>query len=242
MSVDIVVRSGDTQPNLQRTLYDSAGVPINLTGYVVTFTVTDPVTGTSVIDEPCAIVGDPTSGTVNLNWPNTVPTNGFFFAQFSLVSGAETVHVPNATPLSILFTNDSSHEYSYSGNPSLRTVDRIRFLVQDTDTAKALLSDAEIEFLSAEWKNPYIAAAEAATIIGTHYSNYLDKTVGPLSIKYGDQAQRYFSLSQNLRQRGSQNTGALAVITQVDRLPTFTIGMGDNKRGNTFSNLGGQNG
>lgn len=236
MSVDIIVRSGDTQSNLQRTLYDSAGLPINLTGYAISFSVTNPETGVSVVNGDCTIVGAPANGVVGFNWPAIgIPASGFFFARFVLVSGTETLHIPNSIPLSVLFTNDTSNEYSYSGNPALRVVDRMRFLLQDTDMKKALLSDAELVFVNAEWKNPYVAAAEAAAVIGTRYSGYSDKTVGPLRVRYTDLAQRYFDLAKDLRMRGNKNTGALAILTQVAmeddgitaRGPIFKRGMHD---------------
>lgn len=248
MSVDIVVRSGDTRPNLQRTLYDSGGVPINLTGYTITLNLIEPASGILVISEPCNIVGLPENGVVEFAWENTnAPTDGFFFAQYILGDGNDTIHIPNASPLTVLFTNDTSHEYSYSGNPSLRTIDRTRFLVQDTDISKALLSDAEITFINSEWTSPYVAAAEAATVIGTRYSGYSDKTVGPLRVRYTDLAQRYFDLAKNLKLRGNLNTGALAILTQVDfeddgvtkRGPIFKRGMHDT-HGNTMPLLGSQ--
>lgn len=124
--------------------------------------------------------------------------------------------------------------YTYSGDPSSSVIDQIRFLVQDTNITAALLSDQEITYLSTKWKNVFMAAAEAADVIGSKYVSYADKTVGPLRIRKSDLSQRYYDLGKSLRQRASRNTGALATLTATVRDPMFKIGMNDTTSANTM--------
>lgn len=232
-AVDIVRRSGDNQPILRRTLSDANG-PINLSNYTVTFQITDPVTGNIVFNDPCDVVDAP-NGVVEFSWPNT-PTAGFYFAVFKLSNTTDNKNftIPNSIPLSLMVTDGTTSEYSYTGNPALRTIDKIRFLIQDTDTSSMVLSDSEIMFLSTEFGNDYNAAAEAADIISARYGSFRDKTVGPLSIRYGDVTNRYVQLAKSLRKRASTNSGAVAVFTGTKRDPLFKIGMNDNTNG-TYS-------
>jgi len=128
---------------------------------------------------------------------------------------------------------------TYSGDPATSPVDLIRFLIQDTN-ATPLLTDAELIYTIGQWKNMYMAAAEAASVIGTRYSGFSDKTVGPLRVRYTDLAKRYFDLAKDLKTRASLNTGAVAITTQVpDRGPTF-VRDGMINYGNTMPLLGSQ--
>lgn len=223
MSTDLIIRSGDDQPSLQYVLGE------DLTGYTAKFYIYDPVTGVDVQTYDASII-DPTAGEVEVEI-NPTPDVGFYFARYELVDGAGTnkFTVPNSVPLSLMVTSGTKHEFSYTGNPSLRDIDKVRFLLQDTDTSKATLTDSEIQFLLDEYKNAYSAAAEAALIISAQYAGIKDKTVGPLSIRYGDMVNRYTALSASLRKRATRTSGAAAVFTGTKRDPIFKIGMGDNK-------------
>ena len=50
-------------------------------------------------------------------------------------------------------------------DPSSGDRDKVRFLVQDTDSTDAHLQDAEITYLVSTWGNVYDAAIAAAEII-----------------------------------------------------------------------------
>lgn len=125
---------------------------------------------------------------------------------------------------------------TYSGNPTDSDKDRVRFLLRDnltdgtdTNVISPKLSDEEIAYLLDEFKNPYAAASEGAYIIAASYTDRADKTVGPLSIKYGEFADRWNKLGDKLSSRAGKTSGAKALTTQTKRSkPIFAIGMNDN--------------
>jgi hypothetical protein len=116
---------------------------------------------------------------------------------------------------------------TYTGNPEDSPKDAVRFLLSDTkDPWK--FSDEEITYaLSLYNDNVFNGAAELANIMASKYTDRRDKTVGPLSIKYGDLSSRWDNLARSLRQRGKARGGARAIMTQRVRGPHFKIGMHD---------------
>lgn len=114
---------------------------------------------------------------------------------------------------------------SYTGSPSTNDIDRVRFFINDK-AAPFFLTDEEIMFLIEEAGNADSAAADAADMIAGHLSTKADKTVGPLSIRYSDQAQSYALLATRLRSRAARGGGG-PILTQTDRGPLFWIGMSD---------------
>jgi len=81
--------------------------------------------------------------------------------------------------------------------------DKVRFLVQDTDSTRPLLTDDEIAFLIAEWADVYDAAANAADILAAKFAGKADysKSVGDLSLNetFSSQASSYKELSKSIR-------------------------------------------
>ena len=83
--------------------------------------------------------------------------------------------------------------------------DKVRFLVQDTDSTDFHLHDAEITYLLSTWGNVYDAAIAAAEIISgqyAHKTNY-SRSIGDLSISesYGASAIEFRALADRLRQQ-----------------------------------------
>jgi hypothetical protein len=81
--------------------------------------------------------------------------------------------------------------------------DKVRFLIQDTDSTDAHLQDAEITFLLTTWGNVYDAAIAAAEIIAASYAhrtNY-SRSVGDLSIseQYGASATEFRMTAERIR-------------------------------------------
>lgn len=224
---DIVIRRGDTLPKIRKTLYVN-GVPQNLTGYTINFVV-DKIDGTQVINN-AATAFDIPNGIVEYHWTaadSAAFTDTVGFGKFVATAGSETFTVPNNSPLSILVTSDTVNEFSYSGDPSARPIDTVRFLMGDTDMSKALLTDSEISFILTEYPNPYDAAAEGALTYAARYTDLKDKTVGPLSIRYGETVARWQNLAKSLARRSSRKSGALAITTQASTIPAFKRGMND---------------
>jgi len=121
---------------------------------------------------------------------------------------------------------------TYSGNPGTSPKDLVRFLLHDTDPANAKYRDDEIFFWLTLEPNEYYAAADLAEIQAGAYASLMDKTVGPLSIRYGEMGQRYYQLSQSLRALGNRlshaGVGPLSISTAGIWNPhIFAIGMHD---------------
>jgi hypothetical protein len=88
-------------------------------------------------------------------------------------------------------------------DPSSGDRDKVRFLVQDTDSTDFHLHDAEITYLVSTWGNVYDAAIAAAEIISgqyAHKTNY-SRRIGDLSISesYGASAQEFRALASRLK-------------------------------------------
>lgn len=91
---------------------------------------------------------------------------------------------------------------SFSYDPSAAAssgLSWVRMRVADTSSSSNRLEDEEIEALLDQYGNKWLAAAAAAEQIGATYSLRTDKTIGKLSIKQGDIAQRYHDLADRLR-------------------------------------------
>lgn len=91
----------------------------------------------------------------------------------------------------------------YTGDPSRNLLDKVRFLLGDTDTPEEM-SDPEIQFLlDEEHMNPLRAAARGAEALASKWSTaVVEKQVGPLRISSGTRgltkAERYMKLAKML--------------------------------------------
>jgi len=88
-------------------------------------------------------------------------------------------------------------------DPTSGDRDKVRFLVQDTDSTDFHLHDAEITYLVNTWGNVYDAAIAAAEIIAgqyAHRTNY-SRSIGDLSISesYQASAAEFHRLADRLR-------------------------------------------
>lgn len=126
---------------------------------------------------------------------------------------------------------------TYSGDPATSPKDAVRFYLHDK-ADPWLFTDEEIDYQLSEMGSVYLAAAELAMVQGASYTDRRDKTVGPLSIKYGEIGDRWYALAKSLRQRGARASGAIAITTQKTRAPYFTLGMHDIHKTDAFSLLG----
>ena len=127
-------------------------------------------------------------------------------------------------------------------DPSSGDRDKVRFLVQDTDSSDAHLQDAEITYLVSVWGNVYAAAAYAAEAIAAKYShktNY-SRSIGDLSISesYAESATQFRELARTIRTQEldlfppTTKINASAIIATADKLVTtyktdFYTGMHD---------------
>lgn len=112
---------------------------------------------------------------------------------------------------------------TYSGDPRTNDKDRVRFLLGDTSDPWSF-TDEEILYVLEQHGNVYSGAMELATIKATEYADKKDKTVGPLSISYGESAERWLKVAASLRRRSASGGGAVAITTQNERAPYFRLG------------------
>ena len=109
-------------------------------------------------------------------------------------------------------------------DPSSGDRDKVRFLVQDTDSTDYHLEDAEITYLVSTWGNVFDAAIAAAEIISgqyAHKTNY-SRSVGDLSISesYGASAAEFRALASRLKDQRDRLRVPIAKINAQSILAT----------------------
>ena len=115
-------------------------------------------------------------------------------------------------------------------DPTSGDRDKVRFLIQDTDSTDAHLQDAEVNYLISVWGNVYAAAAYAAEAIAAKYShktNY-SRSIGDLSISesYAESATQFRELARSIRTQEldlfppTPKINASAIVSTEDRTQT----------------------
>lgn len=91
-------------------------------------------------------------------------------------------------------------------DPSLTTPkDKVRFLIQDTNIATAMLQDEEINFVLTDYPNYKLAACVCAETLSLKFASMpQEKKIGNLSLTYGDRAKKYSDLANKLRAQASK--------------------------------------
>lgn len=101
MSELFTLTAGDTVPNLQAVLADSAGDAIDLTDASVQFHLEDPRGGKTVINEPADVI-DATNGLVRYRWHvDDTEVAGRYRAEFEVTYANDDVET---------FPNDGFHD------------------------------------------------------------------------------------------------------------------------------------
>ena len=94
-------------------------------------------------------------------------------------------------------------------------LERVRFLIGDTDTNDQQLQDAEIDWVNTQTGNVYMAAAKCCRALAAKYSRQADSAVGDLSVKKSQRAKAYLDLAKKLELDGATNsppyTGGISV-------------------------------
>lgn len=203
---DITIKQGDRLPLLARQFLTD-GVATNLTGATVTFNLWNAATGAQVITNGACTLTAAATGNVEYAWTladATLPA-GFYLGSFTATfSGPKLLTAPNNGMISLQIVAATAATWSYTGNPSARAIDKVRFLCGDTDSNNQQIMDDEINFLLTEWNsNAYLAAAFACDAISSKLSakSDLSRSVGDLSIstQYGTQAKTYMERASSLR-------------------------------------------
>ena len=203
---EITIKKGDRLPKLSRQFLTD-GVATDLTGATITFDMWNAATGTQVITDGVCTLVTAATGQVEYPWTATDATlaAGFYVASFTATfSGPRLLTAPNNGMITVQIVAEIGAEWSYTGNPSARPIDKVRFLCGDTDTSNQQIMDAEIDFLLSEWNNDaYTSAAFACEAIAGKYSSKSDysRSVGDLSIstQFGASAKTFLDRAARLR-------------------------------------------
>ena len=95
--------------------------------------------------------------------------------------------------------------FSYSENPSASKLDKLRFLIQDTDQSEPLFSDDELCYLIEQFDSEERAAIEACYILIAKFSRHVDESEGKQSIKASQIQLNYKALVRELENKISMS-------------------------------------
>lgn len=235
-SPDVTLRSGDRLPVVRRTVTVD-GSALDLSGYSATFTVAPLGGGTALIDAAAATI-DPdqvaNKGAISYSFTAndaSIPA-GVYAGWFEVTTSSKTLTIPNDGFLVVQVFAEQGAVWSYTGNPTLRPLDQVRFLINDTDPDSPKMNDAEIEWLLAQNGSAYYAGAAAAERLGASFTAQAltMKKVGDLSLSYdyASQAKAYGALAASLRSQAAVlSGGAPRAGGGTDRDPIFEVGAFD---------------
>jgi len=102
--------------------------------------------------------------------------------------------------------------FTYSGDPTTSTRNKVRFLINDVDSGDVLFTDEELDYLITEWGgNVYeISRAACETLVSrfVRLSDSTSKSVGDISVSesYTAKAQQYKELANSFLARGMRKT------------------------------------
>jgi hypothetical protein len=107
--------------------------------------------------------------------------------------------------------------------------DQVRFLIGDTTQSDPLVQDEEINWALSVEGNVFSAAALVATTLASTFAGKVEKAVGDLKIRYGDQYNNYLVLAKQLRARVTLDARAMSAGAEsvsdkeVDELNTGLV-------------------
>lgn len=104
---EFFIKRNDTSPAIERTLQDSAGTAINLTGATVRFHMSDNA-GVVKVDAAATITGDPTLGVVQYDWlAADTDTAAVYSAEFEVTYADSSIEsFPNNDYITVRVTED----------------------------------------------------------------------------------------------------------------------------------------
>jgi hypothetical protein len=129
--------------------------------------------------------------------------------------------------------------WSYSGDPSASDLDEVRFYCGDTNSARELLQNEEINFTITEHSNLRLAAAVCCDAIAAKFAREADQKVGDISKSLSQVSKSYFALAEKLRREVGKRAAPVFPAASKDWKqdqredtdlvqPTFSVGLGDN--------------
>lgn len=208
---DITIKTGDRLPIIARqfTLDDAA---IDLTGATVRFNMWSFFDMSQVITDGVCTITNAVQGRVEYPWTSAdanLPAGQYFASFTATFAGPRVMTAPNNRMIVVEILAETASTWSYSGNPSNSNRDACRFVIGDTDVNNQLVTDAEIDWLLAEWENNiYTAGAEACVAISGKFTAKADysRSVGDMSIstQYQRQAESYLNRADHLREQADK--------------------------------------
>jgi hypothetical protein len=132
-----------------------------------------------------------------------------------------------------------SVQFTYSGDPSTKPVDAVRFYCGDTDSKRPLLDDREVEFAIAQKGDSRLAAALCCDALAAKFSSIPDTRVGEVDKKWGAVAAMFAERAKELRKQARLFAGVSFPATHIATKqaleengdltrPSFVVGQGDN--------------
>jgi hypothetical protein len=97
--------------------------------------------------------------------------------------------------------------WTYSGDPNSSDLDKVRFLIGDTDPEDRLLSDEEILFLLHDRGSFYSAASIACLTIAARYAREVNRQVGDLRIDAEQRQKHYQQLHEHFASQAGEPSG-----------------------------------
>ena len=88
--------------------------------------------------------------------------------------------------------------WSYSGDPSNSDLDKVRFLIGDTDQTDQQLQNEEINYLVSSEGSVNDAAIKACYTLAAKYSRQIDQKVGQVDYKCSQRIKSYLELAKRL--------------------------------------------
>jgi hypothetical protein len=248
---DVSIRKGDRLPQLDRQ-FTLGGTGVDLDGATVVFNMWNASSGTQVITDGSCTIVDAADGDVRYIWTSTDATldAGSYLASFTATYGdGRKLTAPNNGMITVEIYGTTEANWSYTGNPSARPLDAVRFLSGDTDTNNQQIMDDEIAFLLAEVNSDtYLAAASACEAMASKVSAKADysRSVGDLSLstQYGTQSTTLLRRAERLRNQASRRFPPSVNFYQDDNNNVFgpmqfSVGIDDNNGSTTAGTSAG---
>lgn len=91
--------------------------------------------------------------------------------------------------------------WSYSGDPSNSTKDKIRFMIGDVDEDEQLLQDSEINWVIEQHDSVWGAAAECCETIAAQFAKRVDVRTEDFNAGIGSKVDHYNALAKEFRRK-----------------------------------------
>lgn len=206
---DVSIRKGDRLPQLTRqfVLNDA---PVDLTNATVVFNLWNAATGSQVITDGACSVTDAADGDVQYVWTSSdaLLDAGSYIGSFTATYGdGRKLTAPNNSMVTVEVYGTTESNWSYTGDPSARAIDAIRFLIGDTDSTDKLLMDDEISWINLEASGEsttsrsalYDAAYRACLAVASKLARLADKQIGDLRVSLSQKSAGYLKQAQELK-------------------------------------------